>query len=51
MTNEPRITPHRCPSCGREHARINQAVECCHEPGQELTASELEAIGQQRLFE
>lgn len=39
-----------CRKCGAMHERRNQAVECCM-AGEALTAEELEAIGQQRLFD
>jgi hypothetical protein len=39
-----------CAACGRTHARRNLAVECCS-TGAVLTADELEAIGQTRLFD
>jgi hypothetical protein len=39
-----------CSTCGTRHERRNQAVECCSlSPA--LTAEELEAIGQARLFD
>lgn len=39
-----------CATCGATHERRNLAVECCS-TGSALTADELEAIGQTRLFE
>lgn len=38
-----------CNTCGTRHERRNLAVECCSQ-SDALTAEELEAIGQTRLF-
>lgn len=51
MPNETQTPMHRCPVCMYPHERINQAIECCLEPEAELSTADLEAIGQQRLFD
>lgn len=47
MIGKPRYV---CPKCGCMHARRNLAVECCSS-SENLTIRELEAIGQERLFD
>lgn len=55
---EPRIEEvFLCPVCGERHDDEDDAIECCdYDPNREpdasppLTAAELEAMGQQRLF-
>ncbi|WP_162600825.1 hypothetical protein [Paraburkholderia sp. C35] len=43
-------TRYLCSVCSTPHKRQHHAVECCS-TGKELTADELESIGQTRLFD